>query len=179
MATLIQLFFRFLQIGSFSMGGGYAAIPLIQEYVVQRQAWLTGPELTDIVTISQMTPGPLAVNASTFVGMRIAGLPGAVTATAGCVLSGCVLSILVYHLCSRYRTSPCVHDTMTALKAASTGLIAAAAATILLLLFPAGENFSLSALLLLLSSLLLLRRFSIHPVLLLLLTGAAGCFLYW
>ena len=75
--SLLRLFFAFFQIGLFSIGGGYAIIPMISEQVVQSQHWLSAQEFTDIITISQMTPGPLAVNTSTFVGMRVAGIPGA------------------------------------------------------------------------------------------------------
>lgn len=75
--SYIQLFLSFLQIGAFSFGGGYAAMPLIQNQVVTLHHWLTAGEFNDLVTISQMTPGPIAVNSATFVGLRIAGLPGA------------------------------------------------------------------------------------------------------
>ena len=71
MDLALKLFLAFLQIGAFSIGGGYAVIGLIQEQVVRKYGWLTEQTFTDIVTISQMTPGPLAVNTSTFVGMRV------------------------------------------------------------------------------------------------------------
>ena len=73
----LQLFFSFLQIGMFSFGGGYAAMPLIREQVVSRHGWLDMGEFTNLITISQMTPGPIAVNSATFVGTKIAGIPGA------------------------------------------------------------------------------------------------------
>ena len=79
----IQLFFSFLQVGLFSFGGGYAAMPLIQGQVVTMHQWLSMSEFTDLITISQMTPGPIAVNSATFVGIKVAGLPGAIAATAG------------------------------------------------------------------------------------------------
>lgn len=71
-----DLFFSFLQIGLLSIGGGYAAIPLIQGETVLRHGWLTMQEFTDLVTIAEMTPGPIAINSATFVGLRVAGLPG-------------------------------------------------------------------------------------------------------
>ena len=71
----LQLFWSFIQIGMFSFGGGYAAMPLIQGQVVNTHEWLTMTEFTDLITISQMTPGPIAVNSATFVGMKIAGIP--------------------------------------------------------------------------------------------------------
>ena len=92
---LIYLFLTFFQIGLFSIGGGYAIIPLIQEQVVQIHGWITQKTFADIITISQMTPGPLAVNTSTFVGLQVAGIWGAVLATIGCILAGVVISIVL------------------------------------------------------------------------------------
>ena len=87
----LKLFFAFLQIGMFSFGGGYAAMPLIQHQVVDTYHWLDGKGFADLVTISQMTPGPIATNAATFVGMNTAGLAGALIATFGCILPSCIL----------------------------------------------------------------------------------------
>ena len=87
----LQLFWSFIQIGMFSFGGGYAAMPLIQGQVVTDHGWLTMSEFTDLITISQMTPGPIAVNSATFVGLKIAGIPGAVVATLGCILPSCII----------------------------------------------------------------------------------------
>ena len=92
-----QLFFSFLQVGLFSVGGGYATMPLIQSQVVEQHPWLTLQEFTDLITISQMTPGPIAVNSATFVGIRIAGIPGALIATLGCITPALILvSLLAY-----------------------------------------------------------------------------------
>ena len=75
----IQLFLSFLQVGALSFGGGYAAMPLIQEQVVNLHGWISMSEFTNLITIAEMTPGPIAVNSATFVGTRIAGMPGALT----------------------------------------------------------------------------------------------------
>mgnify|MGYP002416672861 CR=1 FL=1 len=82
---MMVLFLVFFQIGLFSVGGGYAAMPLIQSLVVESHGWLTMAEFTNLMTIAEMTPGPIAVNSATFVGMRCAGLPGALVATFGCI----------------------------------------------------------------------------------------------
>lgn len=95
MFILIQLSISFFQIGLFSIGGGYATISLIQKIIVTEKNWINIKEFTDIITISQMTPGPLAVNSSTFVGLQIAGLPGAIIATVSTVISGCFISIFL------------------------------------------------------------------------------------
>lgn len=104
----LQLFFSFLQIGLFSVGGGYAAIPLIQEQVVHLHQWLSLKEFYDIVTIAEMTPGPMAINAATFVGIKIAGIPGAFLATFSTVLPSILivtsLASLLY-----YRRGHAVH----------------------------------------------------------------------
>ncbi|MGN0984736.1 MAG: chromate transporter, partial [Gemmiger sp.] len=74
----LALFGSFFQIGLFSVGGGYAAMPLIQNQVVDVHPWLTMAQFADIMAIAEMTPGPIAINAATFVGIQVAGLPGAI-----------------------------------------------------------------------------------------------------
>ena len=87
----IQLFLSFVQIGLFSVGGGYAAIPLIQSQVVETHEWLTMNEFTNLITIAEMTPGPIGVNSATFTGLQIAGIPGAIAATFGSIFPSCIL----------------------------------------------------------------------------------------
>lgn len=92
---LLKLFWSFFQIGMFSIGGGMAAMPLIQNQVVNLHHWLTLTEFTDLITIAEMTPGPIAINSATFVGIRIAGIPGAIVATIGCIFPSCVIVSLL------------------------------------------------------------------------------------
>ena len=99
----LQLFWSFLQIGLFSFGGGYAAMPLIQNQVVAVHGWLTQREFTDLVTISQMTPGPIAINSATFVGSKIAGTGGSLAATIGCILPSCIIVSLLAYMYMNYR----------------------------------------------------------------------------
>ena len=101
----LQLFLSFLQVGMFSIGGGYAAMPLIQSEVVQRYGWLSMNEFTDLITIAEMTPGPITVNSATFVGVRIAGIPGAIVATLGCIFPSLIIVSILSFLYYRYRTS--------------------------------------------------------------------------
>ena len=120
-----QLFLSFLQIGMFSFGGGYAALPLIQEQVVTQYGWLSRSEFTDLITISQMTPGPIAVNSATFVGIRLAGFLGALAATFGCILPSCILVTVLSMLQSVLET----------LRPAVVSMIAAAGVSILITAF--------------------------------------------
>ncbi|CAM3664200.1 chromate transporter [Erysipelothrix urinaevulpis] len=92
---LIRIVFEFFKIGLYSFGGGYAVIPLIEANVVRKYGWIHLKEFADIITISQITPGPLAVNVSTFVGYKLDGILGAVFATLGSVLPGLLITIFL------------------------------------------------------------------------------------
>ena len=127
----LQLFLSFLQIGMFSFGGGYAAMPLIQGQVVILHGWLTMSEFTDLITISQMTPGPIAVNSATFVGMKIAGIPGAVVATAGCILPSCIIVTILARLYLKYRNLDLLQGVLKSLRPAVVAMIASAGILIL------------------------------------------------
>lgn len=177
---LIQLFLAFFQIGLFSIGGGYAIIPAISEQVVSIHQWVSEKTFTDIITISQMTPGPLAVNTSTFVGIQIAGIPGAVIATLGCIISGVTISIFLFRFFKKHANSRYVFETLNGLKAASLGLIISAAATILLLTFCGTSEFSevtgfdwMAAVVFILAF-FALRKWKVGPVMLMVATGIIG-----
>ena len=178
----LQLFLSFLQIGAFSFGGGYAAMPLIQNQVVQLHSWLSQSEFTDLITISQMTPGPIAINSATFVGTRIAGIPGALAATAGCVLPSCILVTLLAKIYLKYRNLSLLQGVLKSLRPAVIAMIAAAGASILVNAFW-GEsiasltarhllpNISIQAVGIFTGSLILLARFKMNPIHVMLLSG--------
>ena len=131
MDTLIKLFWAFFQIGLFSIGGGYAAIPLIESQVIDSYHWMTAKEFTDLITISQMTPGPIAINSASFIGARMAGVPGALVATLGCVLPSCVIVLLIAWLYRRYSNLRLIDGALKGLRPAVVGMIATAALTML------------------------------------------------
>ena len=135
----LQLFWSFLQIGALSFGGGYAAMPLIQAQIVTQHGWLTMREFTDLVTIAEMTPGPIAVNSATFVGTRIAGIPGALAATAGCILPACVLVMLIAKLYLKYRNIAVLQSVLASLRPAVVAMIASAGVLILVSAFWSGS----------------------------------------
>lgn len=184
MQVLWQLFSAFMQIGAFSIGGGYAVIPMIRDQVVVHHGWITQKMFTDIITLSQMTPGPLAINTSTFVELQIAGIPGAVTATLGCILPGAAAALLLHFFFQRHKKSACVSGALEGLKAASVGLIMSAGGTILMLTFcgtfdwHAVEHVDIPSIALFAASLFILRKWRVNPILLMALTGIAGYFIY-
>lgn len=181
---ILKLLIAFFQIGLFSIGGGYAIIPLIQEQVVEKYAWVSQQVFTDIITISQMTPGPLAVNTSTFVGMQIAGILGAILATFGCVIFGISISILLYRFFQKYKKSEYVFEVLNGLKAASLGLIVSAATTILLVTFTGSSTLNMKtnldwiAVFVFICSYIILRKFKTNPIILMVITGILGIIAY-
>ena len=128
---LRSLFLDFLQIGAFSVGGGYAAMPLIENQVCTLHHWLTAEAFAHLVTIAEMTPGPIAINAATFVGTRIAGLPGAITATLGCILPSCLIVSLLSLLYRRCKALPLMQSVLSALRPVVVALIAGAGLSLL------------------------------------------------
>ena len=185
MKMVITLFIRFFQIGLFSIGGGYAIIPLIQEQVVNNFGWLTLQEYTDIITISQMTPGPLVVNTASFVGIRIAGFFGAVAATVGSILSGFIISIFLYNFFKKHQNIESISNVLKALRSSSVGLIASAASTILLLAFFGDTTLNIqithlnfAAVIVFIATIFLLRKYKLNPILIMVLSGIVGLFLY-
>lgn len=180
----LQLFLSFLQIGAFSFGGGYAAMPLIQNQVVQLHPWLSQSEFTDLITISQMTPGPIAVNSATFVGTRIAGVPGALAATIGCVLPSCILVTILAKIYLKYRSLSLLQGILKSLRLAVIAMIAAAGVSILVTAFWGNDISSLHldtilsstnirAVGIFLVSLILLAKFKMDPIHVMLLSGGA------
>ncbi len=173
----LQLFLSFLQIGLFSFGGGYAAMPLIQGQVVTLHGWLTMSEFTDLITISQMTPGPIAVNSATFVGLKIAGIPGAVVATAGCILPSCIIVTILAKLYLKYRKMELLQGVLKSLRPAVVAMIASSGILILKNAFWGnGETISLtgtawSMVVIFGSCVLLLRKTKMNPILVMVLAG--------
>lgn len=179
MNTCLQLFLSFLQIGAFSFGGGYAAMPLIQEQVITIHGWLTLSDFTDLVTISQMTPGPIAINAATFVGNQIAGIPGALSATLGVILPSCLFVTFLAYLYVRFRNLAMMQGILQALRPAVVSMIFVAGLIIMIPAFFGNvtgianilTNTSYRAVIYFIAALFLLRKYKKDPVLVMVLTG--------
>ncbi len=121
----LALAFSFFKLGLFAFGGGYAMIPLMQSEIEMR-GWLDPREFADIVAISQMTPGPIAVNAATYIGFRTAGVLGSAFATFGVFLPSFILIVLVAHFIGQFRESRAVESVLRGVRPATIGLIASA-----------------------------------------------------
>lgn len=174
------LFWEFTKVGIFCVGGGYASMPLIQAAVVDTYRWMSLGEFVDIFTISQMTPGPIGINAATFAGMKIAGIPGAVCATVGFCTPSLLLGIILANLFFRYGNIGPIRGILNGLRPAVVALIAVAGISFVVLALWNTETLpeDLSALdplgvILLALSLVAVRR-KVGVIKLLAGTGVAG-----
>lgn len=185
---LLEIFISFFQIGLFSIGGGYAALPLIESQVLEVHNWLTLEEFADLLTISQMTPGPIALNASTFVGTKVAGLPGAIIATIGCVTPSCIIVLTLAYFYFKYKNLSSIQGILKGLRPAVVSLITSAGLSILLLAIFKSEDVTLwtmklsdlnyISILLVALGVFVLRKYKTDPIKVMLATGIIGIFVY-
>ncbi len=181
----LELFWSFLQIGLFSFGGGYAAMPLIQSQVVTDHSWLNMTEFTDLITISQMTPGPIAINSATFVGIKIAGIGGALVATLGCILPSCIIVTLIAKLYLKYRNMAILQGVLNSLRPAVVAMIASAGISILITAFWGSEaeiilkqtNGIMAAIFVI--CVVLIQKFQVNPIWVMVLAGVFNTAVSW
>lgn len=179
----LQLFYTFFKIGLFGFGGGYAMLSMIQGEVVTRHGWLTSQEFTDIVAISQMTPGPIGINSATYVGFTATGsVWGSIIATLAVVLPSFILMLAISKFFLKYQKHPVVEAVFSGLRPAVVGLLASAA-----LVLMNAENFSspkedmysfIISCLIFLVAFIGTRKYKINPILMIVTCGIAGLILY-
>lgn len=180
----LQLFWSFFQVGLFSFGGGYAAMPLIQGQLVDANGWFTLTEFAGLVAISEMTPGPIAINAATFAGYQTAGVLGAIVATLGCIAPACIIVSLLAWVFSKYGEARVIKGALAGLRPAVTALILSAGASLLMTAFwgqgvaASLKNIDPAAVLLFGAGLFCLRKFKASPILIMLLCGILGAAFY-
>lgn len=191
MLLLLQLFYTFFKIGLFGFGGGYAMLSMIQGEVVTRYGWLSAQEFTDIVAISQMTPGPIGINSATYVGYTSLlnagyahwmGIVGSATATFAVVLPSFLLMLTISKFFLKYQKHPVVESIFSGLRPAVVGLLASAA-----LVLMTAENFSSPredlfsfavSCVIFLAAFVSTRRYKVNPILMIVLCGLAGWLIY-
>ena len=180
----LQLFYVYLKIGIFGFGGGYAMLSLIQADVVDRYGWISSQEFTDIVAISQMTPGPIGINSATYIGytaIHNAGYSPAMAVFGSCLttfavcLPSFLLVLAISYAFAKFRNNKYVAAAFYGLRPAPVGRIAAAA-----LLWMNSENFiDYKSFLIFGAAFILTWKFKINPILMIILAGIAGIVLYW
>ena len=179
----LQLFYTFFKIGLFGFGGGYAMLSMIQGEVVTRYEWLTPQEFTDIVAISQMTPGPIGINSATYVGFTATGsVWGSIIATLAVVLPSFILMLAISKFFLKYQKHPAVEAVFSGLRPAVVGLLASAA-----LILMNTENFSspkedmysfIVSCIIFLVAFVGTRKYKVNPIVMIIVCGIAGFILY-
>ncbi len=187
----LELLISFFKIGLFSFGGGYGMIPIIEREMIAHQ-WLTNQEFVNIISISQMTPGPIAINTATFVGYKVGGISGGAVATIGVVLPSLILILGIARYLSKFRNNQLTKDIIYGIRPVVLALIIQA------VIFVAGntlfkeginvkallnvnflKNFNLPAVIITILSLAALLLTKIHPILIILAAGAVGVILHY
>ena len=123
MKMLLMLYLAFLKIGKFSFGGGYAMLPFIQKEIVEKNKWIDSTEFTDIIGISQMTPGPVAINSATFVGYKVSGVLGSVFATLGVITTSFILVLIINKVLDKFKESKTVKAALLGMRPVLIALI--------------------------------------------------------
>ena len=171
----LQLFFTFFVIGLFTFGGGYAMLSLIQNEVVVNHAWITAQEFTDMVAISQMTPGPIGINSATYVGYAVSGnIFGSLTATFAVCLPSFLIILTICKIYNRFKKSNVFASLMKTLRPVVIGMIGAAAGILI-----TKENFiDWTSWVLFAAAFIASQWLKINPILLIIVGGVIGYFIY-
>lgn len=171
-----QLFISFFQIGLFTFGGGYAMISMIQNEVVVKHQWIDAPAFTDIIAISQMTPGPIGINSATYIGYTVTeSVWGAVVATFAVTLPSFIIIILIAYLYKQFKKSLWFGAALKGVRPVVLGLIAAAA-----ILLTTSDNFiDWKSWAIFCLAFLAAQWGKLNPILVIILAGVFGFFLYY
>lgn len=174
----IKLFIEFLYVGLFSLGGGYATIPLIQDRIIGVHQWIGIDTFVDMITISQMTPGPLTLNISTFVGLNIAGILGALVATIAAALIGVSLTVGIYASYKKAKAKDYWDLFLKSLRISSTALIMLATVSIFQLLLVPESTFDPYVLIPFALILMISMKWKLDTMKVLLISGVVGFLLF-
>ena len=195
MNIYVQLMITFFQIGLFTYGGGYAALPLIKYHCVDKMQWLTMTEFNDILTISQMTPGPIGINSATFTGYTVAGLGGAFCSTIFNVLPSFVIVVILAKVYYKYRSLDWMRGIMLGLNPAVVAMIASAGLSVVFtsVFSDTGARYIIRGINLIISSIdvnvlsivlfaigfFIIRKFRLGPVTMMIGTGFFGTVIHY
>lgn len=182
---LLELFISFFMIGIFSFGGGYASLPLIEQELIYVQEWITNQEFIDILTLSEMTPGPIAINAATFSGNQVSGVAGGIVATVGVTMPSVILVQLLAYFYFKYKKLTMVQGVIQGLRPAVVALIASAGLTIFMTALFGHSGWPISfqqinwvSVVLFALGIFAMRKYKASPIQVMLITGVAGVVIY-
>lgn len=173
MEILVKLFISFFKIGAFSFGGGYAMLPLIKEEIIGVHGWLTNAEFIDIVAVSEMTPGPIAINSATFLGFKVSGILGSIVATVAVILPSFIIMSIIIHFLNKFKNSPYSDWFFIGIRPIVLGLVASAAVSVAMDAF-----IDIKSILICISLFYLVTFKKLNPILAIILAGITGVILY-
>lgn len=173
MGILIKLYLAFLKIGTFSFGGGYAMLPFIQKEIVEKNGWISMSEFTDIIGISQMTPGPVAINSATFVGYKINGVVGSIIATLGVITTSFILVTVINKLLDKFKESKVIKAALLGMRPVLIALIIYA---FIDLAKEAYVDIKSIIITLIIGAILLSKK--VHPILVIVIAAVLGLLFY-
>ncbi len=174
---MVNLFLAFLQVGLFSFGGGYAALPIIQNKLINVYGWMSVSEFSDVVTLSQMTPGPLSINAATFVGMKQAGILGSIIATYAMVIPSIILCLIMSYFYYKYRDISIVSKVLKILRGTVVGLILVGG--IQLMQSSLFVEFDIFSYIIFTVVVIAILKFKVDSMVSILISGVLGVFLFY
>ena len=174
---LLKIMFSFMKVCLLAFGGAYSAVPLVAREIVDVQKWMTYPEFADLLALDELTPGPIMINCATFVGMKLAGVPGAIAASLGCCVPPAIICFILDMLYRKYREIPMVAVVLQAMRCMSLALIISTLIDLSLnILFPGSDlllmNLDIISLALAVTAFILIRKDVINPILVLIGCGA-------
>ena len=174
---LLKIMFSFMKVCLLAFGGAYSAVPLVAREIVDVQQWMTYPEFADLLALDELTPGPIMINCATFVGMKLAGVPGAIAASLGCCVPPAIICFILDMLYRKYREIPMVAVVLQAMRCMSLALIISTLIDLSLnILFPGSGlllmNLDIISLALAVTAFILIRKDVINPILVLMGCGA-------
>lgn len=167
------MFFSFLKIGAFTIGGGYVMLPLIEQEFVSRRKWVSKNEIVDIFAISQSMPGVIAINASLFVGYKIGKLTGALIAAAGMILPSFFSILIIAVFFIRYNSMPVIQNAFSGIRAGVTALIFLTAIKLAKFVIKTKKDVIIAAL-----TFSLIAFFDVHPIFVILFSSFLGFLFY-
>ncbi len=174
--SLLAIFLAFVKVGAMCFGGAYAAIPIVEREVVHVQHWMTITEFSDLVAIDEITPGPIIINSASFVGMRLAGIPGAIAASVGSVTVPIIVTIILIYVYRKYKDIKIINEALYTLKCMTVALIVSTCLSILLnAVFPgktiAIDNTDYLLLAMGIAAFLVIRKYKPNPLFVMLTCG--------
>ena len=176
MMFIVEIILTFIRVGALCFGGAYASFGVVEKEIVLGKGWLSFQEFFDLMAIDEITPGPIIVNAATFIGTKVAGVVGAIAATFGSILLPCVISLILIIVYKKYKNLDLLSDILGVLKCMAFALILSTTITIIRnALFKEGiilfSNINVFILLMAIAAFIIIRKFKIYPIIVMLACG--------